>query len=361
MKKTIASIAALIGLIVSVQQSVIARDDVTEATINQILESIDAPKEEKKKDTPSANAAPAETKQAVLREEDLASFPFDHNILPVEYLNFLNDSSCDLRKVGEALMERKKQFMLRWEDPSKYKDVGKFPSSSDEIELLCIFPEKYIDSLLSKGQLNLHQVKHSRGVCDAAVRAHAEDFMVGIHLENKYNEDPACHLQFLRPKYGFVNFLKPSGIKVNPYRLLQYGTVIIVYNDDVKRRSSYTFGDSLASYCEAWEITLHPLDPRPTTMLRPPGEDDFANCRYVEAQIWGPVELKDIKEFRIPADRSDLLSLLSKSGKPVFSYDRNIMESNDYFMDVSECGWTRGQALNDAAKAIVKSSQVAAK
>lgn len=345
------------------QCAAIANDDASDSAVNQILNSIgDIPKESEKKGAAQQSLTPAAAPaQAVLHEEDLAVFPFDHNILPLEYLNFLNDSHSDLRKVGEALMERKKQFMLRWEDPNKYKDIDKFPTSSDDVELCCIFPEKYINSLLSNGQMNLHQVKHSRGVCDAPIRAHAEDFMVGIHLENKYNEDPTSHLQFLRPKYGFVNFLKPCGIKVNPFRLLQYGTVIIVYDDSVKRRSSYTFGDSLASYCEAWEITLHPLDPRPLTMMRPPGDEEFANCRYVEAQIWGPVELKDIKEFRIPADRADLLAELNKSGKPVFSYDRSTMESHDYFMDISECGWTRGQALNDAAVAIVKKSQVATK
>ncbi len=289
------------------------------------------------------------------------NFPFDYNVLPDDFLQAIKSPQNDLRKIAASFMERKRLFVTRWDDPTLNIGDPNFPQSASEVEVICIFPEQYLDSLFEKGQLNLHQVGHSRGVCEPAIRAQAEDFMIGIHLESKYNPDPSSRVQALRPKYGCVNFLKPCGIKVNPFRLLQYGQVLIVYNDEVKKRTSFTFGDSLASYCEPWAITLHPLDPHPLTMLHPPGPKESSMCRYVEAQIWGPIELSDIKEFRIPAERKDLLEKLSKSGKPVFSYDRSKMEENDSFIDVSDCGWQRGTAMNQAAVDLLKKESIAHK
>ncbi len=308
------------------------------------------------------SAAWAESPQIELMP-DLVNFPFDHNTLPPDYLDFFKAEKTDLRRVAASLMERKRQFILRWEDPTRYATDRNFPNTLNDLELICIFPEQYLDSLIQKGQLNVHQVGHSRGVCEPAIRAHAEDFMIGIHLESKYEANRESRLHFLRPKYGFVNLSKPCGIKVNPFRLLQYGQVLIVYGDDVKLRSSYTYGDSLASYCEPWAITMRPLDPTPLTLLRPAdekkGESD--HCRYIEAQIWGPIELSDIKEFRVPKERQDLIDKLSATGKPVFSYDREKMELNDIYIEVSDCGWKRGEALNKQAVDQLKKEQVAQK
>lgn len=288
---------------------------------------------------------------------DLVSFPFDHNILPEELIANFKSPSTDLRKVASSLMERKRQFILRWEDPNLNDGDPNFPNSLDEVELVCAFPEQYLDSLFKNGQLNLHQVGHTRGVCEPALRAHAEDYMIGIHLESKYDDNRESRLHYLRPKYAYLHFLKPCGIKVNPARLLQYGQVLIVYNDAVKMRSSYTYGDSLASYCEPWAITMHPLDPVPLTLLSPPGKYDKPICRFVEAQIWGPIDLSDIKEFRIPKERKDLLEKLSATGKPVFSYDREKMELIDTYVDVADCGWKRGEALNQTALELAKNEQ----
>ncbi len=294
---------------------------------------------------------------------ELVDFPFDHNTLPPDYLEMIKSPQTDMRRVAASLMERKKQFITRWEDPSQYETEENFPKTANDFELICIFPEQYLDSLMQKGQLNVHQVGHSRGVCEPAIRAHAEDFMIGIHLESKYDGNPDSRLHLLRPKYGYVNLFKPCGIKVNPFRLLQYGQVLIVYNDEVKQRSSFTYGDSLASYCEPWAITMRPLDPTPLTLLRPPDErkGEASNCRYIEAQIWGPIDLSDIKEFRIPKERKDLLTKLASSGKPVFSYDREKMELNDNYIDICDCGWLRGEALNKAAVEELKKEKVAQK
>ncbi|MBX9685356.1 MAG: hypothetical protein K2X27_01565 [Candidatus Obscuribacterales bacterium] len=302
----------------------------------------------------------AETQSIQLLPE-FVNFPFDHKVLPPEYLKLIKSPQTDLRQVAASLLERKKQFILRWQNPNEIEESGKFPKSLDELELVCLFPEKYLDSLLSQGQLNVHQVGHSRGLCQKEIRAHAEDFMIGIHLENPYNPKADSRVHQIRPKYGFLNFKTPCGIQVNPFRLVPYGQILIVYNDEVKLRSSYSFGDSLASYCEPYAQTQNPLDPLPLTLLKAPGAKDSATCRYVEAQIWGPLDLSDIKEFRIPKDRKDLLEKLSSAGKAVFSYDREKMELSDLYVEVCEGGWQRGEALNAVAVELLKKEQLAQK
>ena len=287
------------------------------------------------------------------QEELIPAFvdlPFNHNIMPDEYLSVIKSPQADLRIIAASLMERKRRFIERWDTQSqKPEPEENFPRSFNDFELVCFYPDQYLDSLIKQGQLNVHQVGHSRGYCDAVVRARAEDFFLGIHLENQYNGNKDSKLHYLRPKYGFVLFLKPCSIKVNPFRLIPYGQIIIVYKDEVKYRTSYTYGDSLASYSEPWAITLHPHDPVPLSILRLPGKDDTAFCRYVEAQIWGPIDLTDIKEFRIPKGRQDLVQKLAPTGIPVFSYNREVMELTDTFIDVSACGWQRGEPLNEPA------------
>jgi len=308
--------------------------------------------------TAGATASTPSTPPAEQIIPAFVNLPFDHNIMPEEYLSAIKSPQSDLRKVANSLMERKKQFILRWENPNSASDSSdNFPKSFDDLELVALFPEQFLDSFLKQGQLNVHQVGHSRGVCQPDIRAHAEDFFIGIHLENKYEPNRESRLHYLRPKYGYINLLKPCGLKSNPFRLIQYGQILFVYNEEVKYRSSYTYGDSLASYCEPWAITMHPLDPVPLTMMKPPGKEESANCRFIEAQIWGPLELQDIKEFRVPKDRKDLVDKLTATGKPVFSYDREKMEQNDCYVEVCDGGWLRGEPLNaEASKLLEKES-----
>lgn len=288
---------------------------------------------------------------------EFVNFPYDHNVLPLEFQNAIRDPKADLKKIAASLIERKKQFVLRWDDPAKM-ERDFFPESMEDCELLCFIPEQYIDSVLAKGQKNVHQVGHSRGLCEKVVRSKAEDFMIGIHLEGAYDDKADSPVHALRPKYGFVNFPNRCGVKMNPFRLFQYGQVIVVYRDQVKHRTTYTFGDSLASYCEPMAVTLRPLDPMPLSIMKPPSEKE-KTCRYVEAQIWGPIDASDIKEIRVPAERKDLAQKLANCGVPVYSYDRTKIEETDCYTDVSECGWQRGEALNQLAVDQVQKEKLA--
>ena len=305
---------------------------------------------------PNVGVVENSVEEKVEPQKLFATFPYDHNVLPIEMQHLIRDPKADLKSIACGLIQRKKDFILRWEQKRTTSD--EFPRSLDELEILCFLPEQYIDSVVTLGQRNIHQVGHSRGLCEKEVRAKAEDFMLGIHLEEKYDADPASAVHQLRPKYGFVNFFSPCGVKINPFRLFQYGQVIVVYADAVKNRTTYTYGDSLASYCEPLSMTMNPLDPLPLSLLRPPSETE-RNCRYVESQVWGPIELTDIKELRIPKERTDLAKNLANCGLPVFSYDRQKIEECYMYIDVSDCGWQRGEAINALAVELVKKERLA--
>lgn len=281
---------------------------------------------------------------------EFLNLPFNGAELPAEYAAEINAGKVDMRKLAVTLVERKRQFQNRWkkadDDDLDVEVPATFPKSADEIELVSFFPEQYIDYLIEKGQLNMHQTGESRGLTQRIIRAKAENSMIGIKLEAEPDSNPKSTMQYLRPKYGLVNFTKPCGVKVNPNRLLIYGELMIVYNDDVKMRSMYSYGDSLSTYCHYMAKDLKEyVEPRAVLDFAPPQKNDTWDVRYVEAQIWGPIELSDIKEFRIPKERKDLLEKLKKAGKPVYSYSRENMENCDFHMEESEIGISRGEQL----------------
>lgn len=350
------------ALVLSAFSSLIASSAVisAEAEVESATDSGDIAKILERASSNSGAAAKVVEKEAPPSvRASFANFPYDHNVLAEQLQGVIKDPGTDLKEVSCGLVERKKQFMLRWSNASSNEQSG-FPNSVNALELLCFIPEQYIESVLKSGQKNIHQVGHSRGLCEKEIRAKAEDFMIGIHLEEKYDALPTSPMHQIRPKYGFVNFYSPCQVKMNPFRLFQYGQLIVVYADAVKERTTYTFGDSLASYCEPLSVTMNPLDPLPLSLLRPPSESE-KNCRYVEAQIWGPINSEDIKEIRIPKDRTDLAQKLAGCGLPIFSYDRQKIEETDLYVDVSDCGWQRGEPLNALAIELVKKEKLAQK
>lgn len=273
----------------------------------------------------------------------VVSIPFDgQNVLPPEYIQGIKENKFDLRQFAASLVERKRLFQERWgsNQTAKPETEPNFPAGIENVELLSFMPEKYLAAFIEQGQLNVHQTGHTGGACEPAVRASAEDLMIGIRLEAAYSRKAKAPIHYLRPKYGFVHFLDKAPVYVNPNRFLRYGEVMLVYKNQVKLRTTYTYGDSLISYCEPGVIDRHSLEPVPLTYLCPP-KSQYRSVRYVEAQIWGPIDLSDISEFRVPAKRKDLAERLKSTGKPVFAYDRDSMELCDEFKEESTIGVSR--------------------
>ncbi|MBY0357220.1 MAG: DUF3626 domain-containing protein [Candidatus Obscuribacterales bacterium] len=273
----------------------------------------------------------------------VVAIPFDgQNVLAPEYIQGIKENKFDLRQFAASLVERKRLFQERWgsNQTDKPESNPSFRAGIENVELLSFMPEKYLTAFIEQGQLNVHQTGHTRGACEPAVRAGAEDLMIGIRLEAAYSPKTNAAIHYLRPKYGFVHFLDKTPVYVNPNRFLRYGEVMLVYKDQVKLRTTYTYGDSLISYCDPGVMDRHSLDPVPLTYLCPP-KPQYQRVRYVEAQIWGPLDLSDISEFRVPTSRKDLAEKLKSTGKPIYAYDRDSMELCDEFKEESTVGVSR--------------------
>ena len=151
-----------------------------------------------------------------------------------------------------------------------------------------------LEHILSSGEfLNQHSTGSSKGVLNSGLRKDAEKKVFG---EDK--EDPGD-----LPIYGFI----PSAIGKNPRPKdapktyiespivdeYDYGDVKVVFNPEVRDRTTITVGDSLLA------IKNGTTCPSPLNYL---GEECIANGlgkrglygEYIEAQIHGRLTLKDV-------------------------------------------------------------------
>lgn len=270
---------------------------------------------------------------------------------PVHLLHFDNLTlrNADLRAVACQLVEEKFRSDCRWKkDDEPQKEVGFDPMSDTEI--LSLIPMGYVKSLIKHGQLNLHQVGHSRGQHHKWWREQVEDISIGVHLPLKPPEIGTA----LRPKYGFVNFLKPCGFSINPdasrigHDWLRYGEIVIVYKNDVKHRTTYTYGDSIELMSEKPGLIgiADASKPRPICHMIPPHRSERP-IEYVEAQVWGPVDISDISEFRIPKDcPRSLADTLRATRVPVNYYDRGALETLRFPHEPYRWGFDRSDKSN---------------
>lgn len=272
---------------------------------------------------------------AAIRE--LVEMPFTYNILDPKYLKLL-----DSRDIATALLERERRFLHRWQKPNLKANMAAkdFPTPQD-VEIISIMPAAYSLQLIAHGQLNIHQITHknnlenihtvasSTAVASSRIlRAQVEDLIVNIRLEPSYSTNTKALAHYIRPKYGCVHFLKPSGVFVNPNRWLCYGELLVVYRDSVKQRTTYTYGDSHCRIVVETATMKHPSDPALLEDLVPPDEK-HRRVPYAEAQVWGAIDLADIAEFRIPNNHQELAEALKPAGLPIYTYDREAMESID--------------------------------
>lgn len=133
----------------------------------------------------------------------------------------------------------------------------------------------------------------------------------------------------LRPKYGFFipenNQIGSLKARIDP----KYGNVIIVFKDDVKKRSTITIGDSLNVYSQ----NINPADSfKPRSYLPKPfgyiksytffGTTLGAlgiDSDYYEVQIYGPLAFDDVAEIRVRKDIYQTnLGIFQKVNLPIY-------------------------------------------
>lgn len=176
-------------------------------------------------------------------------------------------------------------------------------------------------------------------------RADLEFLHLAIKVGSEYKGGVRNLPNSLLPKYGIVNFLSEVPLKVNRRELLHYGALIIVYRDEVKYRTSFSYGDSTVYSRDPASGKLKGPEVR-SLMLLNPSALPVDQAIFVEAQVWGPIEMRDIKEFRVPEGRDDLVKALAKSGLPVYSYKRAELANEPIFVPAAELGVGRVKQLS---------------
>ena len=184
-------------------------------------------------------------------------------------------------------------------------------------------------------------------------RADLEFLHLGTRVGSAYKGATRNLPNSLLPKYGIVNFQSPVELKVNRRELLHYGALIIVYRDELKYRTSYSYGDSTVYSRDPASGKLKGPEVRSLMLLNTEALP-VDSAIFVEAQVWGPIDMTDIKEFRVPKGRDDLVKALAKSGLPVYSYDRDALALDPNFVPAQELGIGRVAQLSPGDVALEK-------
>lgn len=171
-----------------------------------------------------------------------------------------------------------------------------------------------LDKILDDGRFKSQfESSQSKGKKDQILRAQVEEAWFGI----PQNEDATK-----RPIYGYVALdgVRPAGIgsadvfEPGTDALSQYGQIQVILRDDVRRRTTAMFGDSLnnretgisspvdqpnwRSFTPAWKSVVG-------SGLATPDRDvhggEFRRRNYAEAQVHGGVTLADVEEVVLPS------------------------------------------------------------
>jgi hypothetical protein len=136
------------------------------------------------------------------------------------------------------------------------------------------------------GLLNFHEVGETGGDFDVEKRLRVEEKISSLNLSSNYES-----VKTVLPKYAFVYFNEHAeSVSWN-----RYGNIYLVFNEDVKNRSTWTPFDS---------FELDEMNSNREQLLKSGQVNTFKNANsidmrgtYFEAQIWGKLTLSDVKEI----------------------------------------------------------------
>lgn len=218
----------------------------------------------------------------------------------------------DARSVGESVVARLETVRgySRWRlhtEPVSYDlhQVG---------EVIVNFRESFSEALVQAGRLlNLHQTGHSVGAAVPEERARKENVMIGLQVERRYQPGANNPANRLRPIYGTLNLPAPESYEIRSVGTGDaYGDVVAVARPEVNNRTTVNPGDSLLS--PGTVRTLY-------AKWRYKSEANNGMFSKHEVQIWGGLELADLKEFRVtPFIKPENFEALKKAGLPIYTY-----------------------------------------
>jgi len=173
-----------------------------------------------------------------------------------------------------------------------------------EAQIMMMVPASAIDSIAKYGFLNQHVTHTTAGLNSQRVRFEVEQdlSMMRLPYSNKARE--------LLPKYAMLNVLRDDFGTV-PLPIEQYGRIVFVFKDSVKRRTTWTYDDSLI-------LKKNKMLTAQTTRYK---KNETNKCaEYCEAQVWGALDLSDVDHIMVPVG-DEISSSLQKLGLPIYRMD----------------------------------------
>lgn len=156
----------------------------------------------------------------------------------------------------------------------------------DTWEVIMERNHKTIYNLVRHGILNMHEANRTMGINNAERRLRTESVLAGGALSNPLSSEAKRHL----PKYAYLSH--PD----LPDSLTGYGYFAIIMKPSVKKRITWTPFDSFdylsESFAQREEKIREGLINTLWSNTIPHQEGT-----YVEAQIWGPLDIDDVAEI----------------------------------------------------------------
>ena len=168
------------------------------------------------------------------------------------------------------------------QDPNPYYDF------CGDTKIQLAFWEKLIEPIASGCFKNQHQTHSSEGLLFGEQRSAIENEMIKLKLEWRYEDNPKNPVHQLRPKYAYLGLQKSLPNLRTGYSP-SYGNILAVFKDAVKKRTTFTPGDSLLVNPANETRTLSYRAAAPTTL----------EARYWEAQVWGEICFSDVEYFLV--------------------------------------------------------------
>jgi hypothetical protein len=267
------------------------------------------------------------------------AFSHFHLIFVLFFVNFFNAQKilADNSIILANLIPKEKVETMVFDELIKYYGVDNFvrslihykyrPNSSlkdihktrlfRNTDLVIRFNSENIQRLFQEGVLNHHETNTSGGLGEASKRLEIESRLLGLdinYLKEKYAHNHSLITKLLH-KYGFLRPIDSRSDIAMGTAANHYGDVELILHEDLKYRSTVTEGDSLMHEIGRFgNGDGRKIQPKHVSDISMSDEIYLARGNhlsdqrkfvpisgslYFEAQIFGKIEIEDIKEIRI--------------------------------------------------------------
>jgi hypothetical protein len=225
----------------------------------------------------------------------------------------------DSRTLGEMIVQRLHTRVEYGVNCPECIPYNKYEDS----QVVLQFHSKDLPIIVEKGFLNFHQTGKSGGGKDTTSRVLSESEIIGYEIGNivesegdGFSDGPGAKVrpgdasEAILPKYAYVELT--SDVKFeNSKAYSAYGDVFAVLKSEVKRRTTWTIDDSV----EAKDRHLFTGQTFFGDQLPAANRE---KARYLEAQVWGELDLRDVSHFLVKKGSTQNLEELKKTGIPIY-------------------------------------------